>query len=60
MGRNKIDKDCLYYLQATNSGCKDWCSKAGCKCKLGSSYCECDYEKNSDFMLIMPLSISAF
>lgn len=48
MGRNKIDKDCLYYLPSNNLGDKDWCSKAECKCKLGSSYCECDYEKNSE------------
>lgn len=48
MGRNKIDKDCLYYLPNNNLGDKDWCSKADCKCKLGSSYCECDYEKNSE------------
>lgn len=48
MGRNKIDKDCLYYVPLTCTSDKDWCSKADCKCKLGSSYCECDYEKNSE------------
>lgn len=48
MGRNKIDKDCIYYLPNNNLGDKDWCSKANIKCKLGSSYCECDYEKNSE------------
>lgn len=46
MGRNKIDKDCLYYLPNNNLGDRDWCSKADCKCKLGSSYCECDYKAN--------------
>ena len=45
MSRNKIDKDCLYYLPNNNLGDKDWCSKADCKCKLGSSYCECDSKK---------------
>ena len=48
MGRNKIDKDCIYYVPLTCTSDKDWCSKADCKCKLGSSYCECDYEKNSE------------
>ena len=48
MGRNKIDKDCMYYLPNNNLGDGDWCSKADCKCKLGSSYCECDYEKKSE------------
>lgn len=46
MGRNKIDKDCLYYLPNNNLGDRDWCSKADCKCKLGSSYCESDYKSN--------------
>lgn len=48
MGRNKIDKDCIYYVPLTCTSNKNWCSKADCKCKLGSSYCECDYEKNSE------------
>ena len=46
MGRNKIDKDCIYYVPLTCTSDKDWCSKADCKCKLGSSYCECDYKAN--------------
>lgn len=48
MGRSKIDKDCLNYLSESPLGEKDWCVVADCKCKLGSSYCECDYKKNSE------------
>ena len=48
MGRNKIDKDCIYYVPLTCTSNKDWCSKADCKCKLGSSYCSCNYQKNSE------------
>lgn len=48
MGRNKIDKTCKYYLPSNNLEDKDWCSIADCKCKLGSSHCQCDYEKNSE------------
>lgn len=48
MGRSKIDKDCIYYLPSNSLEDKDWCSIADCKCKLGSSFCKCDYEKNSE------------
>ncbi len=50
MGRNKIDKDCIYYLE-NSTGKKDWCSKSDNKCKVGSNYCECSYPvliENSD------------